>query len=208
MDDHLQESSSVHFQAICNELENIKSQLASVKADLDKVMQLKTQGQSLQSIVPQSSSINIWQTPIAFGNGGPLQLESSPFATGPRGYCFQVVMLKRPYESIFSIRMIPGVYDDLLPWPFKCDFSIIILDQQANGPRHHIEKHVDFCEFSSDSVVPPCYHRPHSSDSVPFVYPLLIVKNKTLCKSRYFAKGQVFIMVKVKSYNCEENLGL
>lgn len=148
----------------------------------------------------------IWNTPKLAELDPVLcgEIYSTPYSTGARGYCFTIAMLKRRNDTVFSIRLIPGIYDNLLPWPFRCDITIVLLDQQAE--RSHIKKYVELS--SPDFIIPLCFRQPEEAQTQTTLYPMLTVLNDTLLESRYSPDGSAMIMVKVKSYNCEEHLGI
>ena len=203
---HFERNQTSHLETLCEELANIKMELKELKAlyhqhgsNPNKIQQLP---------VKNEYYYYMWNAPKIDEIAPFYEACSTPYSTGPRGYCFTIAMLKRHNDTVLSIKFVPGIYDNLLPWPFRCDFTIALLDQQTEGERSHIKKHVDFSDFASDSAVPKCYHQPGNDQDAVTFYPLLIVLNDTLKNQRYSPNGSALVLVKVKSYNCEENLGL
>ena len=201
---HFENSQSDHFEALCAEVSNLRKELAEVKA-------LCVTG-TRQSETNQSKAEFlhfIWNTPPVYELASHGEVYSAPYSTGPRGYCFVVIISRRDHDTVLSIKLVPGIYDNLLPWPFRCNFSLVLLDQLNQGEKCHLKKHVDFSDFESDSQVPQLYHQPKYSDDRPTgVYPLLNILNDTLADRRYTPDGSALILVKVKPYNCEENLDI
>ena len=200
---HLQNNEVKHLETLCNEVENMKKELKELRTICES-------GFRPNRIKQGSDDYNyhIWNTPPLYEIVSLGEIYSAPYSTGPRGYCFVIAIKRRESDTVLSIKLIPGIYDNLLPWPFRCDFSIMLLDQDNGGERCHLKKHMDFSDFGSDSQVPQWYHRPIYGEDKPGVYPLLAVLNYTLAESRYSPDGSALILVKIKSYNCEENLGL
>ena len=200
---HLENSQINHLETLCKEVANMKKELK----ELRKICENGARPNEIKRGRADYCHY-IWNTPPLHEIDSLGEIHSAAYSTGPRGYCFIVAIVRRDSDTVLSIKLVPGIYDNLLPWPFRCDFSIMLLDQHNGGERCHLTKHVDFSDFGSDSQVPKWYHRPVYGEEKPGVYPLLTVLNDTLAESRYSPDGSALILVKIKSYNCEENLGL
>jgi len=187
---HLEGSQIEHLEMVVS----MKKELDRLKAQVKKI--------------PASDEYDhfIWSAPPVYEIISLGEINSAPYSTGPRGYCFTIAIKRRENDTVLSIKLVPGFYDDLLPWPFRCNFSIVLLDQHGGGPRCHLKKQVDFSDFASDSQVPQLYHRPIYGEERSVVYPLLTILNDTLDEQRYSPNGVAMILVKIKRYNCEENL--
>ena len=209
---HMTENARDHIEHLSAEVMSLKLQIEKMsekKAEIPRESVLMKQQETISRPTEQAQNEQcfIWEV-LAFSQIVKFnELRSMVFATGPRGYCFVVALLKREEDSVVSIRLVPGRFDSLLPWPFKCDFSLTLVDQSTTEDRQHIRKVVDFSDFGPNDRLPQCYERP-VSDAETTMFPLLVILNETFEHERYSPNDSPFIMIKMKCYNFEQNLGI
>lgn len=212
IDKHMTENARDHIERLSVEVMGLKlqmQQMSEKKAEIPREPVLIRQQETTSSPIEQAQNEQyfIWEI-LAFSQIVKFnELRSMIYANGPRGYCFVVALLRREEDSVLSIRLVPGRFDSLLPWPFKCDFSLTLVDQSTNEDRQHIRKVVDFSDFGPNDRLPQCYERP-IDDAETTMFPLLVILNETFEQERYSPNDLPMIMIKMKSYNFEQNLDI
>ena len=206
------ENARHHIDYLSAEVMNLKlqiEQMSKKKAEITRepVLIREQETTSAPTEQAQNEQYFTWEI-LAFSQIIKFnELQSMVYASGPRGYCFVVALLKREEDSVLSIRLVPGRFDSLLPWPFRCDFSLALVDQSIAEDRQHIRKVVDFSDYGPNDRLPQCYERP-VNDAETTMFPLLIILNETFEQERYSPNDSPLIMIKMKCYNFEQNLDI
>ena len=127
---------------------------------------------------------------------------SEPFYLSKNGYKLRIKLMpnggsstdldvnnnaKGRFLSVY-IKVIPGEYDSVLPWPFKEKICVALIDQEASqGKRVNISRVVNFEAFQG-------YHRPLSEPENGLGFPDF-VHQSVLKTQSYLKNNTIFIMV-------------
>ncbi|CAG0899100.1 unnamed protein product [Cyprideis torosa] len=104
-----------------------------------------------------------------------LVVYSKPFSSSPFGYrfCMRVNTVtpggvdQHQYISLF-LHLVPGEWDAILPWPFRGELTLAILEQgpveayNDSGKRHHVEERIRI-PVSPGRKIPAAFSRPPCS---------------------------------------------
>ena len=151
------------------------------------------------------SCVFIWNLPGCVDIIPFQEIQSPQYSTGPRGYVLHMALLKRETDTVVSVRLSTGLYDNLLPWPFKCKLSLHLVDQAVVEDRQHIGRQ---CSFDPDDRIPDCFKRPGANAENSPLYPLLVIFNEKLKEERYSRNNTLLLVMRVASYNVEDSFGL
>ncbi|EDO37750.1 predicted protein [Nematostella vectensis] len=188
----------------------------SVQQHLELVSELAIQQQkeinSLKEIVrhckPYHDSKLLWRIDDfweAFDEGKRkpgTELHSPVFYTSNYGYKFKVVLF--PYGNgsgegthlSLYIRLLPGEYDSLLPWPFEGQITLTLLDQSTDKrAKRHISQ-----SFSPDPNWKSFQRPSKNSTSLGFGYPQF-VSHRGLESIGYVRDDVLFLKVTIDCKN-------
>eukprot|EP00794_Sanderia_malayensis_P007030 gene7030-7819_t len=194
MNEHVQEYSLHHIGLLCNELKMLRTKLDAANEKLAKS----------QAASDQLSFVCADQM-LSYIHGFNLY-RSQTYATGTQGYYFQIVVFRCHDDIAISLEIVPGLFDDFLPWPFRSNFSIHLLDQTAEEVKRHLSYKYD-CNIDNPDV--SFLMKPSQQQRQSFPRQMLVVPMSefAVVNSRYIANNKHKVLVKIQAFNAEINLG-
>ncbi|KAL3195841.1 hypothetical protein MRX96_015722 [Rhipicephalus microplus] len=118
LDQHLEESSKSHLGLLCGIVSRQQQQISALRTALHGLV-ANTTGTLLWKISDYSHKMA-----EAKAQEGGLEICSPPFSTSPYGYRLMATLFlngngsgESTHLSVY-IKLLPGEYDSLLPWPF------------------------------------------------------------------------------------------
>ena len=124
-------------------------------------------------------------------------LYSPPFYTSFNGYkcCLRIHVNLRDDQKYLSLyfRMMRGVNDDILDWPFNGSITMGVLDNSSNVPKKHIVDHL-----KSDASL-QAFRKPSSNSSEKSFGITRFVLLNTLLKSKSSEQSKSSELLKSKS---------
>lgn len=189
MDEHLEDASKSHLTLVCGLVTRQQHQITALRAALQGLT-INTSGTLLWKISDYSRR-------LAEARDG-YELCSAPFYTSQHGYKLMATLFlngngagEATHMSIY-IKILPGEYDALLPWPFSHTVTFVLYDQVPTGETA--------CNVIESFVPDPTwknFQRPSKEpDALGFGFPRF-VSHEVLKKRNYIKDDVMFIKVKV-----------
>ncbi|XP_077509915.1 TNF receptor associated factor 4 isoform X1 [Amblyomma americanum] len=192
LDQHLEESSKSHLGLLCGIVSRQQQQISALRTALHGLV-ANTTGTLLWKISDYSHKMA-----EAKAQEGGLEICSPPFSTSPYGYRLMATLFlngngsgESTHLSVY-IKLLPGEYDSLLPWPFAHTVSFALLDQPSTPEKacHIVESFVPDPTWKN-------FQRPsREPDALGFGFPRF-VSHEMLKKCHYIRDNAIFIKVTV-----------
>ena len=127
------------------------------------------------------------------------EIESYPFYIARYGYKLKVEICpngdqssKITHLSVY-VTVMKGEYDAILPWPFKSEVKLTLIDQQEDPD----EREDVALQFIPDNNTPECFARPtEEKNTMGYGFPEFISHEK-LNSRRYIVDDTLFLQVEV-----------
>ncbi|XP_067125094.1 TNF receptor-associated factor 4-like [Centruroides vittatus] len=191
LDQHNEESVKSHLVLMCGLVSRQQHQISALRSALHN-MTLNTSGVLLWKINDYNQKLTEAKSKEGF------ELCSIPFYSSQHGYKLMATVFlngngagEGTHLSIY-IKLLPGDYDSLLPWPFSHTVSFTLYDQSSTPDKA--------CNIVESFVPDPTwknFQRPsREPDALGFGFPRF-VSQETLRKRNYIRDDTLFIKVKV-----------
>ena len=199
---HMKEHSENHLYLLCDEVKQLRAKLTEAKP-------------------PEETVTFVWRIDYFMGSlhmaktGGPPVLFSEPFSTGPRGYVLQLSLYPNGsfdgtgrHMSLF-LHVNAGRYDVLLPWPFRLNFTLAVVDQSdcELGRREHMKTEY-IPDPDNNAYHKDCFQRPAQNTLSRGCGDTKFISHEQLLKGKYIKNDCLFILAKVKAYDVEVGLNI
>ncbi|KAG8199730.1 hypothetical protein JTE90_000826 [Oedothorax gibbosus] len=185
LDQHLEDACKPHLALVCGVVGRQQHHISTLR-------------QALSSVTLNTTGTLLWKISDYTRRQGEYELCSAPFTTAPHGYRLQATLFPRgngagegTHLSVY-IKILPGEYDALLPWPFSHTVTFILYDQSQEQACNVVESFVPDPTWKN-------FQRPSKEpDALGFGFPRF-VSHEILKKRTYVKDDAMFIKVKVDS---------
>ncbi|XP_042909927.1 TNF receptor-associated factor 4 isoform X2 [Parasteatoda tepidariorum] len=189
VDQHLEEACKPHLSLVCSVVSRQQHQISNLRAAVQNLT-LNTSGTMLWKITDYTRRLGEARDGY--------ELVSSPFYTSQHGYKLMASLFlngngtgEGTHLSVY-IKILPGEYDALLPWPFSHTVTFVLYDQSPTQETA--------CNIVESFVPDPTwknFQQPSKEpDALGFGFPRF-VSHEILKKKNYIKDDVMFIKVRV-----------